>query len=438
MALFTYNTASDYAKDTWLPTFIYQLAAPESLLGLFGWTTDHDYRVEGRRAFKKVKIGDDLGFTVLNQGGNYGQPGDITAIEGTLELMRFADTISFDAHEFALLDSIDAGASPKIWKEKSQSAMNRVRRELERMAIMDGTGILAKHAADSALTITLDVAGTDYSERNPYTWIDDALRSRYTLVNPTTGADVVQGFTVTASNETTNVLTTSATQTAGTAGDVIVTDYGASAWTSGGVFTSREMEGLLAIIDSAGTYQNINRATFPQWGATEINGGGTLRNINESLVHELTNKTGRRAREGMLVPNKYCALASPGTWTSYHNLISPGLRYTVSENPDIGWGGREMIPMNGVPLYKHSHAPRNMILLARKDGIKFFGPKHDKSEVFSFDEHAGSVFFKRNATSGQGHADGVNAYITGWLGMDAERPRDHGKLDDLIETAGAY
>ena len=127
----------------------------------------------------------------------------------------------------------------------------RVMRELERMAIMDGTGILAKEASDSTNDLVLDVAGNEYAERNPYTWIDDVSRSRYSLVHPTTGADQVQGFTLTSKVESTNVLTCSATMTAGAAGSYIVTDYGTSKWTTGGAISSPEFPGLLEHCDVA-------------------------------------------------------------------------------------------------------------------------------------------------------------------------------------------
>jgi len=436
-----YSTASDYAKDTWLPVYPDMLTRSEgTLLNLLGLSTDERVKIEGRKAFMKVQIGDDLGFGVIGQGGDYPASGDIASDEATLSLMRFADTIEFDGHEMALLDSLNAAAAPIMQKKMSASRM-RVLRELERMAIMDGTGILAKVASEVGSVMTLDVAGSAYSERNPYTWIDDPNRSYYLCVDPTTGADqmsVVPGkFLITLINEGTNAVTSSNDTGGSAAADVIVT-YHPAGYATAGSFASPEFVGLLGMIASTGTYMGIDRAAVPQWGSTVIDNSGTLRDITKNLVDELCNKVSRRSESGMLVPSEYCGLADPGVWTAYENLMSTGIRYTISESPDIGWGGREYLSMNGVPLYKHAQAPRHQIMLVHKKSAGFVGPKHDHSSIVKFEEHGGSIFFKKNAATGSGYADASLAMITGWMGMYTERPRNHGRLNDLNLTAPAY
>ena len=436
-----YSSASDYAKDTWLPVYPDMLTQSQgSMLNLLGLKTDDRVKIEGRRTYMKIQVGDDLGFGVTSQGGDLPAGGDIASDEATLELMRFADAIEFDAHEMALLDSLDAAAAPKIMEKKMTASRMRVLRELERMAIMDGSGKLAKVASEVGSTITLDVAGAEYAERNPYTWIDDPKRSYYLAVDPTSGADqlTVPGkFTVDGIVESTNVLTLSVDAGGIAAGDVIVT-YHPAGYASGGNFVSPEFDGLLALIDDGNTYMGLDRASISQWRATVLDASGTNRDISENLVHELMNKTGRRSQKGMLTPSEYVAIADPGVWTAYHNLMATGIRYTISESPDIGWGGRESLSMNGVPLYKHFQAPRHQILLVHKDSVGFVGPKHDTSSIVEFLSRNGSIFFQQTASSGQGYADKTVAYIQGWMGMYSERPRNHGRLDDLNLTAAAY
>lgn len=436
-----YSTASDYAKDTWLPTYPDQLQRSEgTMLNLLGLSADDRVKIEGRNAYMKIQIGDDLGFGITSQGGDFPAAGDITSDEATLELVRFADTIQFDAHEMALLDSLSAAAAP-IMEKKMSASRTRVLRELERMAIMDGTGVLAKVASEVGSTITLDVAGNAYAERNPFTWIDDPYRAYYLCVDPTTGADqmtAVPGkFAITATSESGSTIT-SANDTGGSAaGDYIVT-YHPAGYASGGAFASPEYDGLLALIDDGNTYLGINRSSVQQWQSTVIDNSGTLRDLTENLTLELVNKVGRRSQKGMLTPSEYCAIADPGVWSAYHNLLSTGLRYTISETPDVGWGGREYIPMHGVPLYKHFQAPRHQILMIHKESVKFVGPKHDTSSIVKFLENNGSIFFQKNAASGAGYADAALAMIAGWMGMYSERPRNHGRLDDLNLTAPAY
>lgn len=437
-----YSSASDYAKDTWLPVYPDMLTQSQgSMLQLLGLSTDDRVKMEGRKTYMKIQVGDDLGFGVIAQGGDYPAAGDIASDEATLELMRFADTIQFDAHEMALLDSLSAAAAPIMQKKMSASRM-RVLRELERMAIMDGSGKLAKVASEAGSTITLDVAGSEYAERNPFTWIDDPNRSYYGVIDPTDGTwqtTAADSFTIASSVEASNTVTASIDTGGAAAGDYIVTYHpGTDAYASGGAYVSPEYDGLLALIDDGNTYLGINRSSVQQWRSTVVDNSGTLRDISKNLVDELCNKVARRSERGMLVPKEYCALADPGVYTAYDNLMSTGIRYTISETPDIGWGGREYLPMNGIPLYKHAQAPRSQILLVHKDSVGFVGPKHDHSSIVKFEEHGGSIFFKKNASSGGGYADAALAMITGWMGMYSERPRNHGRLDDLNLTAAAY
>jgi hypothetical protein len=438
-----YSTSSDYAKDVWLPVYNNQFMNDEgSLLKQVGMDWDAPVKIEGRNTYMKIQVGEDLGFGAINgAGGDLPTPGDIQSDEATLSLMHFGSAIQLDGHEKALVNSLDSGAAPDIMAKKMSASRMRVMRELERMAIMDGTGILAKHASDSGATITLDVAGAEYPERNAYTWIDDTNRSRYSLVNPTTGADVTQGWTISSIVESTNVITTSATQTTGTAADVIVTDYGASAWASGGAFRSLEFPGLLGIIDDDNTYLGINRATAALgfWRAVVDGNSGTNRTFTETLAMSVLAKLARRCEGGVVTGKEHFGLASFGTWNSYHQLMSPGIRYTASETPDIGWGGRESLPMHGVPLYKHVKAPRNTVLIVHRPSTHFVTAKNGSGGgIFNFLEGDSGIWFQKTAATGQGYADAQIAYITGWLGMYSDKPRNNARLDDLTETAGSY
>lgn len=439
-----YSTASDFAKDTWLDIYTDQLTHSEgSMLELFGFSTDDRVKIEGRNAYMKIKVGDDLGFAMLRQGGDFGTPGDIASDEATLELKRFNDTINFDAHEMALLDSLDAAAAPIMATKMSESRM-RTLRELERQAIMDGSGALAKVASISTPDIVLDVAGSAYTERNPYTWIDDPGRSRYRVVDPTDGTNQITaiaataGFTISNIVESTNTITCSVATTGAAAADLIVNDYGITAFSVGGVYNSPEFTGLLGAIASSGTYLGISRSSVPQWQATVLSNSGTLRDLTENLTLELMAKTQRRSSKGEILPSNYCALADPGVWNAYHNLMSTGIRYTVSEIPDVGWGGRQYLNMHGVPLYKHILAPRHEIMLVDKKSFHFVGPKHDTSSIVQFLDRGAGIFFQATASSGTGYSDSVYAMLTGWMGMYTDRPRNHSRLTDLNLVAPAY
>lgn len=443
-----YSTSSAYAKDFWLPTLTNEFLNDEgSLLKKVGINWDAPVQFEGRKWYAKIQVGEELGFGVISSpGGDYATPGDASYAEATLNLMRFNGAIQVDGHEAGLLDSLDAGAAPKIMAQKMGGIKRRIMRELERMSIMDGTGQLAKVTSVSGTTFTFDQTGNEYAERNARTWIDDANRGRYRIVDPTDGTDQLStpsSFTFSSLTDPLTTAVASATLTGAAAGDYLVTDYGQYGFSDSGhtTYTSPEFPGLLAAISTSGTYLGINRATAANyyWKSTVDSNSGTNRTFTETLAMQLLSKMAARSDDGGTIDGtNYFGLASFGVWNSYQSLMTPGIRYGISDNPDIGWGGKEYLLMHGVPLYKHIKAPRNQVLVVHRPSVHYATAKHANGGLFSFAENNGSIWYQTTAASGQGYADSRQAYITGWLGMYTDKPRNHGRLDDLTETAGSY
>ena len=433
-----YSSASAYAKDTWLPTYNYQLenevGTPLALLGLSPETATG---IEGRRAFVKIKVGDSLGQGNVDVGGDFPVPADTTADEATITLAQLAHTIEYDTHEMALLDSLDAAAAP-IMAEKMVSAKEANQRDIVRQFFGDGTGILANVASGSGSALTLDALTTAQIDRDRYIWVDDANRMRYRVVDATSGASQAGPFTVTDITEATNVLTCSASVAAVTANGVLVRDGN---WASGGVFRSLEFAGMKAMIADTNTYMGINRAAAGKgyWKSIVDSNAGVLRPVSDVLIHQILNKMARRASNGKQASAMtHLGFANFGVWTAYHQVMQPGLRYTIDEVPDIGWGSP--LPMLGVPLYKEVHAPRNQInIIAKgKENIEFVSAKNKSGGFGTFLEAGGSIFHLVGASGGaQGFAARFQSIIYGFLGLKTERPRNHGRLDDLSEIAAA-
>lgn len=431
-----YSSSSAFAKDVWLPGLNYELLAePGTLLGWLGSYADSRVTVdiEGRRSYIKLRIGDSLGQASISQGGDFPDPGDPTYDEASMSLAHLAHAISFTMEEMALLESTEAAAVP-IMAEKMSAAKEAMSSDIERQAWGDGTGVLANVASSSGSTITLDATTTSQVDRDRYLWIDDANRARYDVVHGTTGAQQVTGFTVSDINESTNVLTCSATMTSATSAGVVVRS---GTWASGGAYYSLEMPGIKAAVDSNNTYMGIDRTASGKgyWQAVVDDNSGTLRPLTEELIHGVMNKIARRA--GRQPTGDYAAFGSFGTYTAYHQIITPGLRYTLESTPDIGFG--RPLEMLGVPLYRGARCPRNQIYVLKKDSLKFVRPKHNKpGDLLNFVNLGGSEFFLKNASSGQGHSASVVAYLDGFLGMMTTRPRDHAVLGDITEVAGTY
>ena len=431
-----YSASSAFAKDVWLPGLNYELLAePGTLLGWLGSYADSRVTVdiEGRRSYIKLRIGDSLGQASISQGGDFPDPGDPTYDEASLNLSHLAHAISFTMEEMALLESTEAAAVP-IMAEKMTAAKEAMSSDIERQAWGDGTGILANVASSSGSTITLDATTTSQVDRDRYLWIDDANRARYDVVHGTTGAQQVSAFTVSDINESTNVLPCSKSMTSATSAGVVVRS---GTWASGGAYNSLEFPGIKAAVDNNNTYMGIDRTASGKgyWQAVVADNSGTLRPLTEELIHGVMNKIARRA--GRQPTGDYAAVASFGTYTAYHQIITPGLRYTLESTPDIGFG--RPLEMLGVPLYRGARCPRNTIFVLKKDSLKFVRPKHNKpGDLLNFVNLGGSEFFLKNASSGQGHSASVVAYLDGFLGMMTTRPRDHAVLGDISEVAGTY
>lgn len=428
----TNPSASTFAKDVYLPGFNYELENEQgTMLALLGLDPDAAVQLEGRRQILKLKVGDSLGQGTIGQGAEFATPGDITSAEAILDLARITHSVQLDSWEIGLLDSMDAAAAPVI-EEKLASAKNAMLRDIIRQSWGDGTGVLARVGSVSGTDITLSSTAGNYYDDNRFVWIDDANRYRYDIVDSTTGAQEVTGFTISNVNETTNVCAASATVTAAEANDYIVRS---GVWASGGAFTSLEFPGIMSMVDDANIYLNVNRATAGNgwWKATVLSNSGTARNLTNNLIHTLLNRMARRLDNGKQpsAPD-HIAFANFPVWSFYHELMAPGLRYTTGEKPDIGWG--DPIPMMGIPLYKDIHAPRRQIVVLHKPSIKFCTAKHNRGGgIMSFVERNGSIFFQVPGTNA--YKDMVHAYMAGFLGMFTTRPRNHGRLADLTEIA---
>lgn len=438
---YTSPGSSVFSKDEWLAGFTYQLENTKgTLLSILPIDPEGaGAQIEGRRSYMKLKIGDSKGQATITQGGTYPTADDTDWAEATLTLARLAHTIEMDAHEAGLLDSGNA-AAVGIFADKMQSAQDAFIRDIVRQTWGDGTGVLANVASSSGSTITLDATTTAQVDRDRYLWIDEPYRMNYDVVHGTTGAQQVTSFEVTDINETTNVLTCDQTMTSATSAGVVVRSGN---WASGGAFRSLEFAGVQAAIDTDNTYLGINRASAGNafWQATVVAGSaGALRTLTNTIIHTLRNRMARRMSAGTQpTGSSYAAFANFGVWTAYHEIMAPGLRYTVNAEPDIGWG--DPLPMMGIPLYQDVHCPRNRLFVLRKDSkesLFYVTAKHNPQfagRVAQFMTVPGGsgIWFQKPATST--YADARQAFIVAFLGMGSKRPRDLGLIDDLTEVA---
>lgn len=432
-------STSDFLKTVYLPGINNELTSAYGTAYGQAQSSAETVSIEGKNPVMKLRVGDSLGQGTIAENGDYPTAGDPDYDEATVELAHIAHTINWSSEEMAFLDSSSAAAAAVI-EEKMTAAKNAMQLDIVRQFWSDGSGVLANVASSSGSTITLDATTTSQIDRDRYLWIDDQARARYDVVNGTTGADQVTGFTVTNVAESTNILTCSATMTSATSAGVVVR---AGDWESGGAFRSLEFDGIQAMVDDDNTYLNINRSTAGKgyWKSTVLANSGTLRALSETLVWSLLNKMARRADSGTQPGADgsagHRAYANFGVWTAYHNLMAPGLRYSLNEKPDIGWN--KPIDLLGIPFYRDLRCPNNNIFVLHMPSIMMLRPRHNGFDnLLKFKEYGGSVFFQGNAASGAGHSAQVFSYLEGFLGMATKRPRNHGRLDDVTGVSESY
>lgn len=419
---------SDFVKTNYLPGLNNQLENAEgTLLGVLG---KEAVKIEGGETIMKLRVGDSLGQGTITEAGDFTTPGDPDYDEASLQLSRLNHSINLTMDEVDLLNSKNAAAEA-IVTEKMTAAQEAMQRDIIRQTWGNGSGVLANVDSASGSTVTFDATTTDQVDRDRYIWTE-AGRMRYDVVHGTTGAQQVTGFEITDIDESTNIATANATMTGATSAGVLVRS---GDWASGGAFRSLEFDGIQSIIDDSNTFLGIDRTASGKgyWKSVVKDNGGTQRALTNALIHELLNGMARRATAGRQPAGKdYCAFGSYGVWTAYHETMTPGLRYTLADSPDIGWGkGLEMM---GLMLYKDIHAPKNGIWVVHKPSVQFVHAKHEKGGLLKFLDRGGDIWFQGNAASGPGHSAQVFAYLTGMLGMSCKRPRNHGVLKDITEV----
>ena len=426
-----WSSTSDFLKDVWAPGLSGQLENSKgTVYGMIDKTGAEDCRFEGRKVYKKLRIGESRGQSMMTQGGDYPTQRDPVYDEAQLDMGHFGHTIGWDTDELAKADSDRAAAAP-ILKEKMERAKDTMYRELCRQT-WSGQKALANVASSSGTMIVLDSTTTAQVDRDRYIWLDDGYRLRYTTATSSFTEGTVD-FDITLIEESNGTVHCGTTMTDSDASDQVwvVNSYSGT--------SSIEMVGIQDAVDNDNTYLTLDRSSYGWWQSPVLANSGTLRPLSENLVHQLVNRVQRRSSiaEAPSEGTGHRAFSNFGAWTSYHNLIAPGIRYTLDSTPDIGWN--KPLNMLGIPLYKDIQCPQNNVYLLHIPSFKFVKPAHNGyDQLLKFRELGGSVFFQGNASSGQGHSAQVFSYLEGFCGLMTDRPRNHGRLDDITGVAEAY
>lgn len=267
-------------------------------------------------------------------------------------------------------------------------------KDTNRIFYGDGTGTMAVLTTSPAGATTFTVASIQYLN------LGDVI-DIFTL--PSTSKATVK--TITAINDTTNVVTVDAVVTAA-AGDVVVR--------TGDL--SREPNGLASIVAASGLLYNVDPSSEPVWKSTVDTTGGAL-----SEGNMIKNMDAVRTRGG---GRPTVIVADLGTRRAYFNLLTQQRRYVNSQKFEGGLVGLAFNYGVEIPLVDDVDATPQSLHFLGESSFKVY-----RDEPWHWSQHDGSDIWK--------WVDGFDAYeallVQYWqLGID--RRNSHAKMTGI--TAG--
>lgn len=439
MSLFTPSGA--FGKDTWRPGLVNQL---ERTPGLFYNMLDvaEPERIQGRNAYFKLDISDLLSVATIGEGGDFPTPIDPEYEQGKYETSRLAGSTGLTFDEWEFLNS-DAAAAVPVVQEKLKKALEKVVRELARQSHMDGEGKLARCASSSTTTtINLQSTATSQIDRDRWNWLVPK-RTIIDIVDATTGAAVATDRLVTARSKSGNTITISGANISTTTSHVIVWKDAVDPFSSG-TYTSGEFDGLGAVMKTSRTYLGINSATAGNdyWDPRKTFGSSpgtpeafTLHRLQELFVEMADyNEDGTQP-----TPEQgYALFSNLGAMHSAINNLQGDVRYVNPQPGDTASFGFTRLEGLGLPWYGDIHYAHNVIDCLRISGFKKVKVANPMQDILDFvTTGSGDMWHLANASSGQGHATKVYAYLTGRFGICTLNPNQHGRMDDVTELGGS-
>jgi hypothetical protein len=288
-------------------------------------------------------------------------------------------------------------------------ATMKLKKSLNRMFFGDGSGAIGAYSSGTGTTSI--VFATPFGVRK----LDKRARIQFYDSTLTTARNSGQIFTVSSLDRANRTAVLDAAPTL-SAGDVAVFANSVSA----------SINGLDNIIGNSGSIHGLSRTTYPALNNSVLSASSAA--LSASLLDQLGNqmayKTGQEKQEGMVL------IWSPAQRQAYLNL-GYELKQFVGGNQslDLGFDG---ITHSGVKTVMDVDCPDDKVFMVNFDQLKRFqllpvGPQRNE---------AGTILFQRNASSGQGHADGYNVYLVGKMQIGSANPKMVGSKLTSLSTTG--
>lgn len=293
----------------------------------------------------------------------------------------------------------------------------KLKKSYNRMFFGDGSGEIGRYLSGTGTTsiVLTSASGNFFGARK----MDKRARIQFYDSTLATARNGGQIFTVQSVDRALKTIVLDAAPTL-SANDVVV--FANS--------VSNAFNGLGNIIANSGTIHGLSRTTYPSLNSTVLAAGGASlsQSLLDSMINQETYKTGEDGVSG----DSRMIIWSPVQKQAYLNLgydlkqfVQPG-----AQKLDLGFDG---VTHGNNPTDVDVDSPDDTIWMPDFNYINRFEILPTQPKI----SNGGGIFFQRNASSGQGHADAVNTYIVGKLQLASWNPAFAGcKMTGLSVASG--
>lgn len=297
------------------------------------------------------------------------------------------------------------GPSMDLLESNTQAFSNLMTREMEglkndilkdtsRIFYGDGQGFFTLTAAAGSASASFTASNIQYLE----------VGQVVDIVTPTAGTVKATGLTINAINESTNVVTLSATATWAIGDGLVRTGN----W-------NLEPQGFASIVRASGTLFGVDPATYPVWKSHVNSNSGTARALSESLMIRTADEARRRGGKTSVI---FSDLASR---RSYFNLLSQQRRYNDTKEFAGGFSGLAFnYGAKEVPVVEDIDAPPGKMWFIDESTFKVY-----RSKDWHFADADGGVWKWVN------NKDAFEALLRCYWEFGTDRRNANALLDDI-------
>jgi hypothetical protein len=292
----------------------------------------------------------------------------------------------------------------------------RLKKRLNQYACNDGSGEIGRVSGISGTTLTFNTTGNKYGADK------FGKGQRIQFWNPALSSQRIGGgvsiSAVSAAPDTANLQATfdqvpSDLSTAST-GDVATVKGGAN----------NVIRGYQYHINNSGTYQNQPRATYASLNATVISASNASlsTSLMSRIYHTMIFRLNSSGESGLMNNDGYVWVFPPEQVAQYEALGLEIQQINVgrdSKELDLGFTG---YAYKGNPIMEEVDATPTEVALVNFSKIDRVQLKALAPEQFP----GGDIFWPMNASSGTGHKDGDNVYLTGKMQTFCANPKELG------------